>query len=63
MKMTDRFDLEQSILECWNVTTDIKDMCEAGAPAEDIKALATVYEYRFDKLWKIFESMVHTGAM
>lgn len=61
--MTDRFDLEQSILECWNVTTDIKDMAEASAPPEDFKALATVYEYRFDKLWKVFETMVRTGAM
>lgn len=61
--MTNRFDLEQSILKCWNVTTDIKDMCEADAPVEHIKALHTVYEYHFENLWKIFETMVRTGAM
>jgi hypothetical protein len=56
--MTDYFELEEGIQNCWNVTTDIKDMCEAGAPVEDIKALATVYAYRFEKLWNTYESMI-----
>lgn len=61
--MTDRFELEQSILKCWAITSDIKDMAEASAPVEDIKALATVYEYRFEKLWEIFETMVREQQM
>lgn len=56
--MTNRFDLEQQILTCWHVTDDIKTLADQGASVEDIKAIATVYEYHFQKLWSIFETMV-----
>jgi hypothetical protein len=56
--MTDYFELEENIQNCWNITDDIRAMCDAGAPVEDIKALATVYAYRFEKLWNIYEGMV-----
>ena len=35
MVMTDRFDLEQQILECWRVTDDIKLFAEQ-APSDEI---------------------------
>ena len=57
--MANYFDLEQAIQECWCVTTDIKDMSAAGASAEDMAALTVVYNYRFEKLWAVFETMVH----
>jgi hypothetical protein len=57
--MTDRFDLEQQILECWKITDDIAMMESQGANAADMTSLACVYEYKFERLWEIFEGMVN----
>ena len=61
--MSDRFDLEQQILECWKVTDDIRTVLEHG-PGEDItenfQALARLTDIRFEKLWYIFEQMCAT---
>lgn len=54
----DRFDLEQGILNCWRITQDIPDLEALGATAADMTALATVYEFHFQKLWNIFEHLV-----
>jgi hypothetical protein len=56
-----RFDLEQEILNCWGVTDEINMLADVGASREDIKCLATLYEYKFKKLWAVFEDMVHEG--
>lgn len=56
--MTDRFDLEQQILECWKITDDIPLLEEQGANVADMTSLACVYEYKFKKLWETFETMV-----
>ena len=60
--MTDRFDLEQQILECWKVTTDIRTALEHGQSdlAGNLEALAKVYDLQFEKLWWIFETMCAT---
>lgn len=58
--MIDRFDLEQQILECWKITDDIPMMESQGANTADMTSLACVYEYKFKKLWEIFEQMVET---
>ena len=55
--MSDRFDLEQEILECWKITDDIPMMEAQGANVADMTSLACVYEYRFKKLWSTFERM------
>lgn len=55
----DRFDLEQQILQAWQITDDILILTEQDASMEDMVSLATVYEYKFQRLWKIFETMVH----
>jgi hypothetical protein len=54
----DRFDLENHILECWKITDDILLMKSQGADSADMISLATVYEYKFKRLWEIFEKMV-----
>jgi hypothetical protein len=56
--MTDRFDLEQQIMECWKITDDIPMMEAQGANVADMTSLACVYEYKFKKLWETFEAMV-----
>jgi hypothetical protein len=57
--MADRFDLEQQILDCWKITDDIAMMEAQGANTADMTSLACVYEYKFERLWEIFEGMVH----
>ena len=39
-KTKDRFDLEQEILQCWNVTDDIKNYIAESATSEEFSALA-----------------------
>lgn len=57
----DRFDLEQQILECWAITSDIPLMEEQGANVADMTSLACVYEFKFKRLWATFEAMVGEG--
>jgi hypothetical protein len=54
---TDRFDLEQQLLDCWKVTDDIKLLAARSATPEDFAALAAVYEFRFNQVWDTFETM------
>jgi len=56
--MSNRFDLEQQILDCWKITDEIPMMESQGANVADMTSLACVYEFKFKKLWSIFEKMV-----
>ena len=61
--MSDRFDLEQQILECWKVSDDIRTVLEHGDKedmVENFEALARLTDIRFEKLWYIFEQMCAT---
>ena len=41
----DRFDLEQQIMQCWNVVEDITLLTKLeGVKKEDYQALARIYE-------------------
>ena len=55
--MSDRFDLEQEIMECWKVVNDIGLYIEQGVASEDFRTLADYYERRFTNLWNIFETL------
>ena len=54
------FDMEQSILQCWEITQDLKlfadeyEHCDKDVHDKAI-ALASVYEMRFNRLWKDYE--------
>jgi hypothetical protein len=62
-KTKDRFDLEQEILECWKVTTDLQMYIDQGASIEDTQVLIKYYERKFEQLWNTFEHMVHERKM
>ena len=62
-KTKDRFDLEQEILQCWNITDDIRNYAAESATSEEFSALAQYYERKFDRLWNTFESMIHERKM
>jgi hypothetical protein len=59
-----RFDLEQEIMECWNVTKDIENFYYAQEEMDEderlnyLLGLQSIYEVRFNKLWKTFEQCV-----
>ena len=57
--MSDRFDFEQEIMECWKITNDLQMYIDQGAKIEDTKVLIDYYERKFDKLWNTFETMIH----
>ena len=56
--MSDRFELEQEILECWKITNDLQMYIDQGAKIEDTKVLIDYYERKFDKLWNTFEHLI-----
>jgi hypothetical protein len=72
-KPFDRFDFEQQIMSCWNVTTDIRVVSEylMDAPLEHDRqdkianmliGIEALYEAKFDKLFRQFEQMVRERA-
>lgn len=62
-----RFELEQQIMECWNITTDLKAITEAvldgpGLTDDQLSnmliGLEQLYNIKFDKLFRLFEQMI-----
>ena len=73
MKKFDRFDFEQQIMSCWNVTSDIKTVTEylLDAPLETdredkianmLLGIEALYQAKFDKLFTQFEALVNEYA-
>jgi hypothetical protein len=56
--MSDRFDFEQEILECWKITNDLQMYIDQGAKIEDTKVLIDYYERKFQKVWDTFELLI-----
>lgn len=62
--MTDRFDLEQNIMQCWNVCEDIQLMLDQwDSLDEDDKqnyliGLKQMYQMKFERTWNNFEAVV-----
>lgn len=64
-----RFALEQEIMECWNVTTDLKRVTEylLDAPLEPgredrvvnmLVGMEALYEVKFDRCFRTFEKLL-----
>ena len=72
--MKTRFDLEQEIMECWNITTDLNYVYEYimngdGAQlstnerdrvANILLGISQLYELKFDKLFNTFSQTLST---
>ena len=64
--MTDRFDLEQEIMNCWNVTDDIdllyENVLEKEMSVDDIAnallGMKTLYQMKFEKCFETFETVI-----
>jgi hypothetical protein len=57
--MSNRFDFEQEIMECWKITNDLQMYIGQGASIEDTKVLIDYYERKFQKVWDTFETLIH----
>jgi hypothetical protein len=64
--MTDRFDLEQNIMQCWNVTDDIQLMLDHWDKLDEdqkqnyLIGLKQMYHMKFETTWDTFEQCVRT---
>lgn len=64
--MKSRFDLEQEILDCWNVTNDIETVLEALSENKldldqlpgILKGIKDLYQLKFDRTFNTFESVL-----
>ena len=71
MTNANRFDLEQSIMKCWNVTEDIdlayRSIMDKDMSTDDVANLLlgikTIYSLRFDELFCQFEKMIAEGKI
>lgn len=66
--MKTRFDLEQEIMECWNITSDLEDIyryvmegdsemntVQRDKVANMLLGLSELYELKFNKTFRTFE--------
>jgi hypothetical protein len=62
-----QFDLEQQIMNCWNITTDLNDvfeeLCKGEKMSNDrmaniVLGMKELYEIKFDKLFRTFEGFL-----
>lgn len=53
------YDLEQKILECWNITTDLEDLQKADIvdKEEVLDSIVTVYDMKFQVAFNLFEKV------
>jgi len=60
--MTNRFDLEERIMHCWNLVDDLDYIAELvqdnDTAANMVLGLKTLYQAKFEKLWEAFEDSI-----
>ena len=62
--MSDHFDLEQNIMQCWNVCDDIQlmldqwDNLDEDAKQNYLIGLKQMYQMKFERTWGSYESCV-----
>ena len=63
-KTKTRFDMEQEIMQAWQVLDDIKMLsAREGTTKEDWDAVVRLYQIRFETLFETFENLVHDGKI
>ena len=59
-----RFDMEQEIMQAWQVLDDIKMLsARAGTTQEDWDAVGRLYQIRFETLFETFEQLIKDRAI
>jgi len=63
-KTKTRFDMEQEIMQAWQVLDDIKMLsAREGTDKEDWDAVVRLYQIRFETLFETFEQLIKTGTI
>ena len=58
-KTKTRFDMEQEIMQAWQVLDDIKMLsAREGTDKQDWDAVGRLYQIRFETLFETFEQMI-----
>lgn len=60
---TDRFQLEEQMLDAWQIIEDLRLLHQMNAGPNDMVKLATVYDYKFKRMWSTFESLVRAREL
>lgn len=61
--MSNRFELEEQLVECWQVVDDIKLLQESYAMMDDdarmnlLQGLVELYNLKFERAWNTFHGM------
>ena len=59
-----RFDMEQEIMQAWQVLDDIKMLsAREGTEKADWDAVGRLYQIRFETLFETFEQMIKDRAI
>ena len=69
--MIDRFDLEQQMIACWSITSDIDTLCEGVLEsdmttdqiANTLLGMKQLYELKFDKMFRTFEQLIQNKSI
>lgn len=67
----DRFEFEQQIMSCWNVTSDVellfRSVCDKNMTTDQISncllGMKEMYELRFNELFDTFEKLVQQNKL
>ena len=63
-KTKTRFDMEQEIMQAWQVLDDIKMLsAREGTHRADWDAVGRLYQIRFETLFETFENLIHDGKI
>ena len=63
-KTKTRFEMEQEIMQAWQVLDDIKMLsAREGTTKEDWDAVGRLYQIRFETLFETFENLIHDGKI
>ena len=63
-KTKTRFEMEQEIMQAWQVLDDIKMLsAREGTEKEDWDAVHRLYQIRFETLFETFEQLIKAGTI
>jgi hypothetical protein len=63
-KTKTRFDMEQEIMQAWQVLDDIKMLsAREGTDQKDWDAVHRLYQIRFETLFETFEQLIKAGTI
>jgi hypothetical protein len=63
-KTKTRFEMEQEIMQAWQVLDDIKMLsAREGTEKADWDAVVRLYQIRFETLFETFENLIHDGKI